>query len=143
MTHRRSGRSQRRDERCSSHVPDARSLGELFSDLTREVGTLIRTELALARTELSEKAARVGRHAAVIAGVAVLACGGVFAVIAGFVLLVIRAGVPAWAAAMVVGAAVIAAGAVVAGSGLSSLRREDLAPRETLNTLKETATWKS
>ena len=42
------------------YAPDARSIGELFSDLTREVGTLIRTEVALARTELSEKASRVG-----------------------------------------------------------------------------------
>ena len=44
------------------YAPDARSIGELLSDLTREVGTLIRSELALARTELSDKAARVGRH---------------------------------------------------------------------------------
>jgi len=117
-------------------------VGELFSDLTREVGTLIRSEVTLARTELSDTVARVGRHAAVIVGGAVLACGGVFAMIAGLVLLVIRAGVPGWGAALAVGAAVIAAGALVANSGLSSLRREDLTPRETINTLKETATWK-
>jgi len=124
------------------YAPDARSIGELFSDLTREVGTLIRSEVTLARTELSDTVARVGRHAAVIVGGAVLACGGVFAMIAGLVMLVIRAGVPGWGAALAVGAAVIAAGALVANSGLSSLRREDLTPRETINTLKETATWK-
>ena len=98
--------------------------------------------MTLARTELSDKAARVGRHAAVIAGGAVIACGGVFAMIAGLVLLVMRAGLPGWSAALVVGAAVIAAGGLIANSGLSSLRREDLTPRETINTLKETATWK-
>ena len=124
------------------YAPDARSIGELFSDLTREVGTLIRSEVTLARTELSDTVARVGRHAAVIVGGAVLACGGVFAMIAGLVMLVIRAGVPGWGAALAVGAAVIAAGALIANSGLSSLRREDLTPRETINTLKETATWK-
>jgi putative superfamily III holin-X len=124
------------------YAPDARSMGELFSDLTREVGTLIRSELALARTELSDKAAHVGRHAAVIVGGAVVACGGVFAIIAGLVLLAIRAGLPAWSAALVVGAAVIAAGGLIATRGLSSLRREDLTPRQTISTLKETATWK-
>ena len=108
------------------YAPDARSIGELFSDLTVIVGTLIRSEVALARTELSDKVARVGRHAAVIAGGAVIACGGVFAMIAGLVLLVwSRAGLPGWAAALVVGAAVIAAGGLIANSGLSSLRRED------------------
>ena len=124
------------------YAPDARSIGELFSDLTREVGTLIRSEVTLARTELADKAARVGRHAAVIAAGAVIACGGVFAMIAGLVLLVIRAGLPGWGAALAVGAAVIAAGGLIANGGMSSLRREDLTPRETINTLKETATWK-
>ena len=124
------------------YAPDARSIGELFSDLTRDVGTLIRTEVALARTELSEKASRAGRHAAVIAGGAVIACGGVFAMIAGLILLLVRAGMPAWAAALLVGAAVIAGGGLMASGGLSALRREDLTPKETINTLKETATWK-
>jgi len=125
-------------------VPDTRSIGELFSDLTREVGALIRSEVALARTELSEKASRVGRHAAVIAVGAVLACGGVYALIAGIVLLVMRAGVPGWGAALLVGAAVIGVGAALASSGVSALRREDLTPKETINTLTETATtWKS
>jgi predicted phage tail protein len=123
-------------------APDARSIGELFSDLTREVGALIRSELTLARTELSDKAARVGRHAAVIAAGAVIACGGVFAMIAGLVLLVMRAGLPGWSAALIVGAAVIAAGGLIANGGVTSLRREDLTPRETINTLKETAPWK-
>jgi hypothetical protein len=84
------------------YAPNARSIRELFSDLTREVGTLIRSEVTLARTELSDKAARVARHAAVIAGGAVIACGGVFAMIAGLVLLVMRAGLPGWSAALVV-----------------------------------------
>lgn len=124
------------------YAPDARSIGELFSDLTREVGTLIRAEVALARTELSDKASRVGRHAAVIAAGAVIACGGLFATIAGVILLLVRAGMPAWGAALLVGAAVIAAGGLMASGGLSALRREDLTPKETITTLKETATWK-
>jgi len=41
-----------------------------------------------------------------------------------------------------VGAAVIAAGGLIANGGVSSLKREDLTPKETISTLKETATWK-
>ena len=40
---------------------EERSLGELFGDLTRELTTLIRQEATLARTELSQKAAGVGK----------------------------------------------------------------------------------
>ena len=124
------------------YAPDARSIGELFSDLTRDVGTLIRTEVALARTELSEKASRVGRHAAVIAGGAVVACGGVFAMIAGLVLLLVRAGMPGVGCRPPGGRGRDCRGGLMASSGLSALRREDLTPKETINTLKETATWK-
>ena len=121
---------------------DARSLGDLFSDLSREISTLIRSEMALARTELSQTASRIGRHAAVITGGGVLACGGVYAVIAAAVLLLVRGGLTPWVAALVVGLAVVALGAFMATSGLAAIRREKLAPQETINTLKETATWK-
>jgi len=125
-----------------AYAPDARSLGDLFTDLTREIGTLIRAEVALARTELSDKAARVGRHATVIVGGALLATGGIYAVIAALVLLVMRAGLPPWASALLVGIGVLAVGGLMASSGLAALRRENLRPTETINTIKETATWK-
>jgi hypothetical protein len=123
-------------------APDSRPLGELFSDLAREIGTLVRSEIALARTELSDKAARVGRHTTVIASGAVLAIGGVFALIAGVILVVNRAGLPAWGAALLVGAVVVGVGALLASNGLAALRREDLTPTETINTIKETTTWR-
>ena len=48
-----------------------RSLGELFSDLSQQTAELIRQEMRLAKAELSEKAADVGRHAMMIgAGIA-------------------------------------------------------------------------
>lgn len=125
-----------------AYPPADRSLSELFSDLTREIGTLVRSEMALARTELSTKAARVGRHAAMIATGAMLACGGLYAVIAGVILLLVRAGMPGWISALIVGIAVLIIGGLTASSGLAALRREDLTPTETINTLKETATWK-
>jgi hypothetical protein len=125
-----------------AYPPDARSLGDLFSDLTREVTTLIRSEVALARTELSDSASRIGRHAALIAGGAILACGGLYAVIAAVVLLLVRAGLTPWVAALLVGLGILAAGGFMASTGLAALRRERLVPQETINTLKETATWK-
>ena len=43
---------------------DDRSLGELFAELAQETSTLVRQEVELARVELSQKAARVGRDVA-------------------------------------------------------------------------------
>jgi Putative Actinobacterial Holin-X, holin superfamily III len=39
-----------------------RSIGELFSELTTEAGTLIRQEIALAQTELTQKATKIGTN---------------------------------------------------------------------------------
>jgi len=46
---------------------DERSLGELFGDLARDMGVLVRQEINLATTEMTHKATSVGRELAVLA----------------------------------------------------------------------------
>lgn len=125
-----------------AYAPDARSLGDLFSDLTREITTLVRNELALARVEMSTKMARAARHAGTLALGAVVALAGVFTLAASLVLLLVNAGMPAWGAALLVGLGLAAIGAVLAMRSLQALRQEDLTPTETIQTLKETTAWK-
>ena len=123
-------------------APDARSLGDLFSDLTRELGTLVRNEFALARAEMSAKLSRAGRHAGMLALGAVVALAGLFTLAASLVLILVEAGVPAWGAALLVGLGLAAVGALVASNALTALRTDDLKPTETIQTLRETTAWK-
>jgi hypothetical protein len=125
-----------------AYAPDARSLGDLFSDLTREITTLVRNEMALARVEMSTKLSRVSRHAGMLALGAVIALAGVFTLAASLVLVLVNAGMPAWGAALLVGLGLAAIGAMLAMRNLSALRQEDLTPTETIQTLKETTEWK-
>lgn len=128
-----------------AYAPDARSLGELFSDLTREITTLVRHELTLARVEMSSKVSRATRHVGSIAFGGVIALAGVFTLVACVVLLLVRAGLAPWASALVVGLALAGVGAMLTMGGLKALRQEDLTPTETIETLKElkeTAAWK-
>jgi hypothetical protein len=122
-------------------APDARSLGDLFSDLTREITTLVRSELALARVEMSTKISRATRHVAAIALGGVIALAGVFK-LAACVLLLVRAGLAPWLSALIVGIALAAVGALIARQAMAALSREDLRPTETIETLKETTEWK-
>ena len=46
---------------------DERSIGDLFSELANETGTLIRQEVALAQAEITQKATDAGKNAASIA----------------------------------------------------------------------------
>jgi hypothetical protein len=125
-----------------AYAPDARSLGDLFSDLTREITTLVRSELALARVEMSAKISRAAKHVGTIVIGGVIALAGVFTLAACIVLLLVRVGVAPWAAALLVGLALAGVGALLASRALTALRQEDLKPTETIETLKETTAWK-
>ena len=118
-----------------------RSLGDLFAELSRETGTLVRKELELAQIEVGQKLSRAGRHAALIGTGGVIAHAGALALVAAVVLLLVVAGVPAWAAALIVAIVLVAAGGLIVRSGLASMRADDLAPKETIQTLKEGAAW--
>lgn len=124
-----------------AYATDSRSLAELFSDLTREIASLVRSELALARVELGGNLSRASRHAGTLAVGAVVAVGGFFTLTASVVLMLIRAGLAPWLAALVVGFVLAAAGVALATRSLDALRRQDLTPRETLRSLKESTEW--
>jgi len=118
---------------------EERSLGELFTDLTRELTTLVRQELLLARTELGQKAVRVGRDVASVAIGGAVAYAGLLAIIAAVIIGLADLGLPWWLSALLVGVAVALVGYFLIQRGLSALRREDLTPRQTIETLREDA----
>lgn len=120
---------------------DERSLGELFGDLARDMGTLVSQELALARTELTEKAARVGKEIAMLAVGGLVAYAGLLAIIAAVIVLIADRGVPLWVSALAVGLVVAGIGYLLVQRGLSALKHEDLAPRQTIQSIKEDTQW--
>lgn len=69
-----------------------------------------------------------------------MAYTGVLALVAG-IILVLGLLVPHWLSALIVGLAISAVGAFLVVKGANTLRREDPAPRETVETLKEDREW--
>lgn len=120
---------------------DNRSLGQMLADLSRETRTLIQQEIQLAKTELTEKASRIGKGATMIVGGGLLAYGGLLAIVAAVVLVLIAIGVPPWAGALLGGILFAGAGYLLIRSGLAALRQQELTPRQTIETLKENAQW--
>jgi hypothetical protein len=119
---------------------DGRSLGELFSELAQETSTLVRQEVNLAKTEMGDKASRAGRHVGVLAAGGALAYAGLLAILAGVIAL-LNDVMPLWASALLVGIVVAIVGYLLIRKGLDALKREDFAPRETIETLKEDQQW--
>jgi uncharacterized membrane protein YqjE len=120
---------------------DERSLGELFGDLARDMGSLVSQELALARTELADKAAQVGKEIAMLAVGGLVAYAGLLAVIAAVIVLIADRGVPLWVSALIVGLVIAGIGYLLVQRGISALRRQDYAPRQTIQSLKDDTQW--
>ena len=121
-------------------VTEQRSLGELFSELAQETGTLVRKEVALAKVELTEKAKIAGRDAALVAGGGSIAVLGVMALMAALIL-ALGTLIPLWASALLVGLMVTILGGVLVALGIRAFKGLDPAPRQTLETLEEDKRW--
>ena len=119
---------------------DDRSLGELFTELAQETSTLVRQEVNLAKTEMSQKASRAGRHAGILAAGGALAYAGLLAILAALIVLLDNV-MPLWLSALLVGLVVAVVGYLLIRRGLDALKQEDFAPRETIETLKEDQRW--
>lgn len=120
---------------------DERSLGRLFGDLSRQLSTLVRQEIELARTEVTTKAGAATRDAALIGVGGALAYAGLLAILAAVVLLLVQAGLDPWLAALLVGVVVAAIGGFLVMRGREGLRTTELAPKRTIETLKDDAEW--
>ncbi|MEA2573773.1 MAG: hypothetical protein QOH93_1071 [Chloroflexia bacterium] len=120
---------------------DDRSLGELFADLAKESSVLVRQEVALAKAELGQKAGQVGKDVGFLAVGGLVLYAGLLAIIAAIIIVLGTVGVPWWLSALVVGIIVAGVGYFLVQRGLSALKRENLAPRQTIETLKEDADW--
>ena len=119
---------------------DDRTLGELFSELAQETSTLVRQEVNLAKTEVSQKASRVGKDVGFLAAGGVVAYAGLLAILAGVIVLLGQV-IPMWLSALLVGLVVAGVGYFLVKKGLDALRTEDVAPRQTMETLKEDGQW--
>lgn len=119
---------------------EEQSLGSLFSELAGETSLLVRQEVALAKTELTQKATIVGKNIGFLAVGGLVGYAAVLAFLAAAIIGLANF-VPAWAAALIVGAIVGIVALFVIMSAMNSLKNTSLSPTETVDSLKEDAQW--
>lgn len=124
--------------RSAGHRPDVSdvSLGELIGDVTRDLSTLMRQELELAKAELKQEATKSGKAAGALGGAAV----------AGLMVLVFLSCALWWGlanvmdegwAALIVAVIWMIIGAILYAVGRKRLRQVNPTPERTVDTLKE------
>ncbi|HEU5433156.1 MAG TPA: phage holin family protein [Thermomicrobiales bacterium] len=119
---------------------EAESLGALVSGLLQDLQDLVRAEIALAKAELKDDATTAGKAAGT------LAAGGVVGLVAFIFLMlavtfVLAIWLPLWVSALIVAVVLGIVAAILVMRGKQSLSQANLAPEQTIATLKEDQAW--
>lgn len=101
---------------------DKPSIGELVSSLSEKLSQLIRDEIQLAKSEITDKAKHAGTGIGLFAGAAFLGFFA-FAVLLAAAVLGLANAVPAWLAALTVAVVLLAIAAVLGVLGKKALER--------------------
>jgi hypothetical protein len=126
--------------------PDApreadRPIADLLRELGDEIATLVRQEIALAKTEITEKTKPVAASAGMFGGAAVLGLGA-FGALTAFLIALLSLELQVWAAALIVAVIYGIAAYVLAQSGKKKLHEAaPLAPEQTAQSVKEDIEW--
>jgi hypothetical protein len=126
-------------------MPQAReepTVAELMGELSQDISLLVRQEFQLARTELGDKVSSVGSSLATVVLGGFLAYLGGLALVAALILVLHDvAHISPWVSALIVGAVFAIGGFIAVKGGLAGIKRVDLTPRRTLETLKDDIQW--
>jgi uncharacterized membrane protein YqjE len=119
---------------------DDRSLGEIVSDVSQDLSTLVRQEMELARTELKEEAAKAGKGAGLLGGAGV--AGHMALVFLSLALtFLLDNWMPLELAALITTLLWAAIAGVLALRGRKELKNSNPQLPQTQQTLKEDAAW--
>jgi len=118
-------------------VPE-RTLGQLVADATHDVSSIVRSEIALAKAEISADAKKAG------AGAGMLAAAGVLAFLALILLLIaaayglVAAGLAPWLSFLIVAGVLLVGGAILALVGKSSVSKVKGKPERAIKNAQDT-----
>ena len=118
-----------------------RPIGEVATELTRDVSLLVRQEVELAKAEMAEKGRIAAPGIGMLggAGIAALAAAGA---LTAFAILVLSIVLPEWAAALIVGAVLAATAYILARRGKERVAEAGKPiPEQTIETVKEDVEW--
>jgi hypothetical protein len=118
----------------------SRSVPEIVGDVFSQFTTLMRKEGQLARAEVSENIAAVGRGLGMLVGAAVLLIPALVILLqAGVAALTENYGLASYWSSLIVGGVTLIVGVVLAMIGSSRLKAENIMPKRTVHQLQQDA----
>lgn len=122
---------------ASNYAADSdRSLGQIFKELTENLSTLFRSEIALLKLEVKDTVTKLGGGIAFFAAAACLGIFGLGFVFVTIVLGLVRLGIPAWLSALIVTVLLFVAAGVLALLGKKKFSQVNFVPEESVKQVK-------
>jgi uncharacterized membrane protein YhiD involved in acid resistance len=115
---------------------DYRSLGTIFKDLSADISTLFRSEIALLKLEIKDTVTKLGGGTAMFAGAVFLGLFGLAFLFVTIVLGLVALGVPAWLSTLIVTVVLFAAATVLAIMGKKKFAAVEFVPNESIQQIK-------
>jgi hypothetical protein len=130
-------------------INEPSSIADLLKNLRDDTSNLVRDEISLAKTEITEKISSASRNIGYLVAGGLVAYAGLLVLLqgVGFLIgrLLIAAGMDEASATvlgfLIAGAVVVGIGIAVVVKALETLKKESLTPTKTAETLKQDKEW--
>ncbi|HEX8154959.1 MAG TPA: phage holin family protein [Thermoanaerobaculia bacterium] len=113
-----------------------RTLGQIVKDLTADVSTLFRSEIALLKLEIKDAAAKLGGGAGLLGAALFLGLFGLAFLFVTITLGLVALGVPAWLSSLIVTVVLLGAAAALGLMGKKKLGQVNFVPTEAIDHMK-------
>jgi Protein of unknown function (DUF1469). len=122
--------------RNTTDTDTARTLGTIVKELTEDVTTLFRGEIALLKLEVKDTVTKLGGGIGLFAGSLAAALIGLAFLFVTILLVLVRIGIPAWLSALIVTVVLFAAAALMALLGKKKFEAVQFVPSKSIESIK-------
>jgi hypothetical protein len=122
--------------RNASDTDSERTLGTIVKELTEDITTLFRGEIALLKLEVKDTVAKLGGGIGLFAGAVFVGLFGLAFLFVTILLVLMRLGVPAWLSALIVTIVLLATAAVMAVMGKKKFAAVQFVPTKSIESIK-------
>lgn len=115
-----------------------RTIGQLVADASNDLSSIVRSEIALAKVEISNDAKNAGKGAGMFVGAAVLGAYGFGLLLLAIAWGIHALGLPVWAGLLIVAVLLFIVAAVLGLIGKKSVSRVKGKPERTITNAQQT-----
>ncbi|MBK8868430.1 MAG: phage holin family protein [Dermatophilaceae bacterium] len=122
----------------SRPIADELTIGQLVASATRDVSTIVRAEIDLAKAEISEGVKHGGKGAGMFAGAAFFGLFGLGFLLTALAWGLVALGLPTWAGFLIVAVLLFVGAAIFALIGKKALAKAKPVPEKAIASTQET-----